>query len=73
MADGAYRRKLDGMGRIMIPVKLREKVKMQIGKEYDFALREEEGRWYIMIDCGPTSDYDELLRLAKKYSKRVVD
>lgn len=47
-----YSRKLDINGRIMIPIRLREEANMVAGKEYDFSMREIDGRKYICIDCG---------------------
>lgn len=44
----------------MIPVKLRDKVNMIVGKEYDFIYLEHEGKKYICIDCGPIGTDEEV-------------
>lgn len=70
MESTNFSRKLDTMGRIMIPIKLREELGLTIGNEYDFFLHEENGRKYICIDCGNAVSADELeqaRQLVKKY------
>jgi bifunctional DNA-binding transcriptional regulator/antitoxin component of YhaV-PrlF toxin-antitoxin module len=54
MTETSYTRKLDSVGRIMIPIRLREQMGLQLGNEYRFAWTEENGRSYICIDCGPS-------------------
>lgn len=65
-----FQRKLDTMGRIMIPIKLREQLNLIIGKEYTFFLHEENGKKYICIECGNAVSNEELERarqLVQKY------
>jgi bifunctional DNA-binding transcriptional regulator/antitoxin component of YhaV-PrlF toxin-antitoxin module len=58
--EQTFSRKLDTMGRIMIPIKLREQMQMIPGKEYTFSTLEKEGRKYICIDCGEAVSSKEL-------------
>nr|DAM21676.1 MAG TPA: MraZ protein [Caudoviricetes sp.]DAR80245.1 MAG TPA: MraZ protein [Caudoviricetes sp.]DAV01730.1 MAG TPA: MraZ protein [Caudoviricetes sp.] len=39
MAESTYSRKLDAMGRIMIPVRLRDQLGLITGREYSFEVR----------------------------------
>ena len=65
MIDTTYSRKLDTQGRIMIPIRLREQMNMQIGHEYNFYTLETNGRKFICIDCG-ASVTDKDLERAKQ-------
>ena len=46
------------MGRIMIPIRLREALGLTIGKDYEFRVLEVDGRKYVGIDCGPVATTD---------------
>lgn len=63
------------MGRIMIPVKLRDKMGLVTGQEYDFITLEKDGRSYICIDCGPAQrvrDIEEAIRIIKANGMKVI-
>ena len=51
MQATTFSRKLDTMGRIMIPVRLREQLGLKAGQEYQFFLYEEDGHRFICIEC----------------------
>lgn len=59
------------MGRIIIPIKLREKMGLKIGAEYDFFLHEdkETGKRYICIECPSVTDeeLEKARQLVQKY------
>ena len=55
MVGTNFSRKIDSAGRIVIPSKLRDQTRLEIGKEYEFYLTEENNHLYICIDCGPMS------------------
>lgn len=60
MIEGTFSRKLDSMGRIMIPIRLRDRFGLVSGQEYNFTVLEHDGRVYIGIDCGASADHSAL-------------
>jgi bifunctional DNA-binding transcriptional regulator/antitoxin component of YhaV-PrlF toxin-antitoxin module len=44
-----YSRKIDAMGRIGIPIRLRNQYGLEVGKELDFHIIEIEGTEYLAI------------------------
>ena len=44
------------MGRLTIPIRLREEVGMNIGEVYSFYKLEQDGRMFLCIDCGEVID-----------------
>lgn len=57
-------RKIDSVGRIVIPKALRAEYRINEGVEYPFFLHEESGEKYLCIKCpGPT---DEEIETAKQ-------
>lgn len=53
MIETTFSRKLDSMGRLTIPIRLREEVGLIIGETYDFyKLVEKDGTTYLCIKCG---------------------
>ena len=60
------------MGRIMIPVKLREQMNLEVGREYTFSTMEKDGRRYICIDCGRAiNPVDEAIKLLEENGLKV--
>ena len=51
MRETEYSRRLDSSGRLVIPSKLREELKMETGDEYTFFIHEHEGRTYLSVEC----------------------
>lgn len=72
MAESTYSRKLDAMGRIMIPVRLRDQLGLITGKEYSFEVRQIDGRNYICIDCGLNTELKEAMKLVQNAGLKVV-
>lgn len=65
------------MGRLMIPIRLREEMQMVPGIEYTFATHEEGGRRYICIDCGPAlqlpkPSLEEAIKLVQENGLKIV-
>lgn len=57
MDSTGFARKLDAMGRIIIPARLREKMGMKIGETYElYTTYDEEGTRYICIKCPAISE-----------------
>lgn len=46
-----FARKVDAMGRITIPVKLREQMGIEIGEMYEYSIFEIDGKKYLCIEC----------------------
>ena len=72
MAESTYSRKLDSMGRIMIPVRLRDQLGLVTGREYYFEVRQIDGRNYICIDCGLNTELEEAMKLVQKSGMKVI-
>lgn len=56
MLKTAYTRKLDTVGRLMIPSKLREELHMVNGHNYEFYIDEVDGKTFLCIECPEASD-----------------
>jgi bifunctional DNA-binding transcriptional regulator/antitoxin component of YhaV-PrlF toxin-antitoxin module len=72
MAESTYSRKLDAMGRIMIPVRLRDQLGLVPGREYTFEVRTFNDHNYICIDCGMNTELEEAMKLVKKAGLKIV-
>lgn len=56
-------RKLDSVGRIVVPKKLREQLRLISGVEYQFFLHEEDDHQYLCLQCsGPSPEELEAAR-----------
>jgi bifunctional DNA-binding transcriptional regulator/antitoxin component of YhaV-PrlF toxin-antitoxin module len=51
MKETEYSRRLDSSGRLVVPSKLREELKMEVGDEYAFYIHELNGKTYLCIEC----------------------
>lgn len=51
MRETEYSRRLDSSGRLVIPSRLREELKMEVGDEYSFFIHEHGGRTYLCVEC----------------------
>lgn len=71
-----YSRKIDQMGRIVIPSKLRDKYGLTIGNEYTFCVFEEGNHRYVCLDCGERSstpdDLDKATKLLEANGFKIV-
>jgi len=56
METTSYTRKLDTVGRLMIPSKLRSDLHMTLGRNYEFFLEQKDGKVYLCIECPEASD-----------------
>ena len=72
MAESTYSIKLYAMGRIMIPVGLRDQLGLITGREYSFEVRQIDGRNYICIDCGLNTELEEAMKLVQNAGLKVV-
>lgn len=74
MAEKVYSRKLDAAGRLLIPVKLREELGMEIGKTYDYTVKEIDKHRYICIDCGEIlSELDKAKQIVQSAGLKIVE
>jgi bifunctional DNA-binding transcriptional regulator/antitoxin component of YhaV-PrlF toxin-antitoxin module len=46
-----YARKVDAMGRITIPIRLREMTGIKIGDIYEYSIFEDGEKTYLCIEC----------------------
>lgn len=46
-----FARKLDSLGRLVLPSKLREELGITVGDTYEFYIIEEDGKVYLAIEC----------------------
>lgn len=74
MADKVYSRKLDSVGRLLIPVKLREELGMELGKTYDYSVKEIDKHKYICIDCGEVlTELDKAKQIVQNAGLKIVE
>lgn len=75
MRETEYSRRLDSSGRLVIPVKLREELRMETGDEYSFFIHEDGGRTYLCVECFRKEDEIERAKriLAQAGIKFQVD
>ena len=52
MIETKYARRLDSSGRLVIPIRLREELGLEIGETYTFYKQEIDGEIYLCIKCG---------------------
>ncbi len=58
-------RKIDSLGRIVIPKDLRDKFHLIEGKAYQFFLHEEGNCKYLCLQCPDVDEEDEITRARK--------
>ena len=65
-------RKLDTMGRIMLPKNIRSQLGFEEGEEYEFFILEEDGRTFLGIECPGINQaaFEEAKRIVEKYSAK---
>ena len=51
MKETEYSRRLDSSGRLVVPVKLREELRMETGDDYVFFIHELDGRTFLCVEC----------------------
>lgn len=51
MEKTTYARKVDAMGRITIPIRLREEMGIEIGNNYEYFKFELDGKKYLCLEC----------------------
>ena len=55
MEKTTYARKVDAMGRITIPIRLREEMGIEIGKNYEYFKLNLNGKEYLCLECPEAS------------------
>lgn len=56
MLKTGFTRKLDSVGRLMVPSKLREELRMVNGKNYEFFVEQIDGKTFLCIECPEATD-----------------
>jgi bifunctional DNA-binding transcriptional regulator/antitoxin component of YhaV-PrlF toxin-antitoxin module len=73
MVETTFSRKLDPVGRLVIPSKLREYLGMISGEEYTLTYEEREGHRYIIIDCGMVeNELEKAIELVRQNGLKVL-
>ncbi len=74
MEQTKFSRKLDGSGRIMIPIRLREEMGLVSGTEYSFFTHEMDGRKFICIECPSItqSKLEEAIQIIRASGMKIV-
>lgn len=70
-----YARKLDTTGRLVIPAKLREKMRIEEGEIYCFyTYKDSNGQSWLCIPCpGEETEIDKAKRLLKEHGITSLD
>lgn len=68
MRQTTYSRKLDTLGRLVLPAPLREQLGLENGQPYDFYIHEHEGEVYLCIKC---ANADPAVEEAKKVLEKA--
>ena len=58
MIDTQHSRRLDSLGRLVIPKRLRETYGLQEGTEYTFYAHEHEGKMYLCIEVAKEGEQE---------------
>ena len=67
-------RRVDSLGRLVIPIKLREKLGLECGFECNFFTHEHNGKTYLCIECPEQeTDLQKALKLIEKNGLKVVE
>ena len=66
MLDTQYSRRLDSLGRLVLPKRLREELGLEPGTEYTFYKHEYEGKVYLCIEApGAKSEVEKAIEVLK--------
>ena len=66
-------RKIDSVGRIVIPKRLRTKFRLQDGDEYQFYLHEEDGRKFLCIECPVHPEIEAAKKMLEESGYKVIE
>ncbi len=67
MLDTQYSRRLDSLGRLLLPEQLRDGLGLEAGTEYVFYTHEHKGKVYLCIETpGAKSEVEKALEVLKK-------
>jgi len=74
MTETKYSRKLDSCGRLVIPIRLREKLHLEQGNVYNFYLHEDENGTYLCVKCPDTmSELANALDVLRKNGYEITE
>ena len=70
-----YSRKLDTVGRLVIPSKLRKEMRLELGEEYSFyTCVDEHGQSWLCIPCpGVETEVDKAKRILEENGYRFFE
>ena len=67
MIKTQYARRIDSVGRLLIPAPLRKELDLKDDEIYDFYIHEENGKSFLCIECGSR---DSEIQRAKELLER---
>lgn len=74
MLETGFARKLDSSGRLVIPIKLRERLNLKIGEVLPFLIHEEHNKVYLCIECKNTkTELDEAIAILRKSGYQIIE
>lgn len=65
MEETRYERRIDSAGRILIPIRLREEVGLEVNSSCKFYKHVEDGKLFLCIEC-PDYDVQKEIEKAKQ-------
>ena len=66
-----FSRKMDTTGRLVIPIRLRETLGLEIGHEYSFFIHEENGKRYLCIECPENTALEKAKQFLEEHGYKV--
>ena len=74
MTNTNLMRRVDSLGRLVIPIKLREKLGLETGFECNFFTHEDNGKTYLCIECPEQeTDLQRALKIIEKNGLKIVE
>jgi len=65
---------LDATGRLVIPIRLRERLNLKIGEVFPFLIHEEHGKVYLCIECkNSKTELDEAIKILRQNGYQIVE
>ena len=74
MTNTNLMRRVDSLGRLVIPIKLREKLGLETGIEGNFFTHEDNGKTYLCIECPEQeTDLQKALKIIEKNGLKIAE
>lgn len=74
MTETQFSRRLDSNGRLVIPIRLREKLNLSPGDELTFFIHSENNCNYLCVQCNDADDeLQQAIKVLEKNGLKVLD